>query len=199
MPLGLQPSRRPGGAPLQLVMSALILLPSSVTSAARNLAGTCPSSQPYNSAAANAFDLVGPWNRFFLNYPVRTGNDGADTPKNYSLSTQVHFDRIQPNGVSLAKANFTGYIPDHDNVTVFGPATLEYKGTDGWRYQMLLEYVFRLVPPCTGAYEFRFEADGVRTCFRCHPPIFLLIAKARCKTASQQYAGKIGRPGVVGS
>jgi hypothetical protein len=125
--------------------------------AARNIAGTCPSSKPYNSAAANVFDLVGPWNRFFLNYPV----NGPDTPKGYSLSTQVHFDRIQPNGVSLAKPNLTAYVPDHDNVAVFGPATLEYSGTDGWRYQMLLEYAFRLVPPCTGSYKFRLETDGV--------------------------------------
>lgn len=127
------------------------------------MVGTCATvgTPAYNNSILNNYDMVGDWSRYFLNYPV----SGSTTPKNYSVGTQLPFDRLDGDGVWFFKAMTPPdvRVPGYNDTSVFGQATLEFLGNNAqaWDANMLIEWSFRLVVPCNGDYLFRVEVDGM--------------------------------------
>lgn len=119
-------------------------------------AATCPGgSTAYNTVAVGTTDMSGPWRRYFLNWPYQ--NNPNVTPRQYSISSNLHFDSNSP----FQKTGSTSDpVAGYNDPTVFGHAALEYQ-QDAWKLAFLAEFTFRFVAPCTADYQFQVKVDGI--------------------------------------
>lgn len=133
-----------------LISSPHLLMCSSASyDVTRNISGTCPNTQqPYNMLSAGSYDLQGAWASYYLKYST-----ASTVEKNPNAVTQLHFNRLEST-INIPYSSGTFVV----NYTDMGPATREYSA---WADNIFVEWNFRIVAPCTGAYQFQFSGDGM--------------------------------------
>lgn len=146
-----------GPMPLRWVAAAIVAVLAFATPAVSTSDKICPDGTPFSTAILEDSSFIpGVWAQYYPNYDV------ANAPRSPAF-TDIYFGRLE-NRVNVNLSRETelfnkGNWPNTVNIDYdMGPATYGFDLSNSF----FMEFTMRIVPPCTGQYRFRANADGTK-------------------------------------